>query len=153
MTNNSSGAFNDNGPYDGKGGLPNEKVLAKLRIDKWLWAARFFKTRSLAAAAVKNGKVLVDGEKVKASRELYVGEMLTVKQGVYSKIVKVQSLSAQRRCAAIAQKLYQETDDSRQQREQLAEMLKLQPGIRRSGQGRPTKKERRQIIQFTEKPL
>jgi len=127
--------------------------LEKLRVDKWLWAARFFKTRSVAASAIKNGKVLLAGERIKASREVVVGDILIIKQGVFSKTVEIRALSAQRRSATIAQALYRESEESVQQREHLQEALKLQPGIRRAGQGRPTKKERRQIIQFTEKPL
>jgi len=127
--------------------------LEKLRVDKWLWAARFFKTRSVAATAIKNGKVMLGGERIKASREVVVGDILIIKQGVYSKTIEIQALSAQRRSATIAQALYRESEESVRQREQMQEMLKSQPGIRRAGQGRPTKKERRQIIQFTEKPL
>jgi len=127
--------------------------MQKLRIDKWLWAARFFKTRSLAATALKNGKVLVAGERVKASREILVGDCLSIKQGVYTKVVEVRSLCAQRRSATLAQAMYQETEQSAEQRAHMQEMIKSQPGIRRPGLGRPTKKERRQIIQFTEKPL
>jgi len=126
--------------------------LHKLRIDKWLWAARFYKTRSLAATAVKTGKVMVEGERVKASREIVVGNTLTIRQGAFSKIVEILSLSPQRRSATIAQGMYRETEQSVEQRQHLQEMLKSQP-IRRAGLGRPTKKERRQIIQFSEKPL
>jgi len=129
-----------------------ESEMHKQRIDKWLWAARFFKTRSLAASAVKNGKVLLAGERIKASREIVVGDSLSIKQGVYTKVIEVRALFAQRRSASLAQAMYQETEHSVEQRLQLQEMIKLQP-VRRAGLGRPTKKERRQIIQFTEKPL
>lgn len=125
----------------------------KIRIDKWLWAARFYKTRSLAITAIKTGKVLLGTERIKPSREIGVGDTLLIKQGVYSKTVQVLALSGKRGPASVAQTLYQETEQSVTERAQLQEMLKAQPGIRRPGQGRPTKKERRQIIQFTEKPI
>lgn len=123
----------------------------KVRIDKWLWAARFFKTRSLAADAIKNGKVQIAKDKIKPSRDVQLGEIITIKQGPYIKQVEVLQLSARRGPASVAQTLYQELPDSIKEREQTAIMRKAQPGLRNHGLGRPTKKERRQIIQFTEK--
>lgn len=127
--------------------------VEKVRIDKWLWAARFYKTRSLAADAIKGNKILLDGERCKASRDLQGGEMLTIKQGVHSKTVQVLGLSARRGPAPEAQKLYRETPESIDNRERLKLAQQSQPGMRRHGDGRPTKKERRQIIQFTEKVI
>lgn len=123
----------------------------KLRIDKWLWAARFFKTRSLAADALKNGKILLAGERCKASRELHGGELLVIKQGLDTKTVRVVKISARRGPAPQAQQLYTETAESIENRERLKLAQQAQPGLREHGQGRPTKKERRQIIQFTDK--
>lgn len=131
--------------------IPAHGAPARLRIDKWLWAARFFKTRSLAAEAVKSGKILLEGERCKASRELQGGELLIIKQGLNSKTVRVIKLSARRGPAPEAQQLYAETADSVANRERLKLAQQAQPGLRQHGQGRPTKKERRQIIQFTEK--
>ena len=130
---------------------PSGNTPLTVRIDKWLWAARFFKTRSLAADAVKTGKVLLNNERCKASRDLQGGEQLTLRQGINSKIIDVIALSARRGPAPEAQKLYRETDDSITNRERLKLAQQSQPGLRRHGEGRPTKKERRQIIQFTEK--
>jgi len=123
----------------------------KVRIDKWLWAARFFKTRSLASDAIKNGKVQIDNSKVKPSRDVQIGETVTIKQGPYSKEIKVIALSQRRGPATEAQKLYRELADSIEAREKIAFLRKAQPGLREHGMGRPTKKQRRQIIQFIEK--
>ena len=122
-----------------------------LRIDKWLWAARFYKTRSLASDAVKTGKVQVNGERAKPSKEISVGDTLTIKQAYFSKTITVSNLSNRRGPATIAETLYQETPESITHRQRLKEIQQAQPAIRRSGQGRPTKRERRQIISFTSK--
>ena len=122
-----------------------------LRIDKWLWAARFYKTRSLASDAVKTGKVQINGEKAKPSKEIAIGDMLTIKQAYFSKTVSVLNLSNRRGPATVAATLYEETTESIGNRERLKEFQQAQPAIRRSGQGRPTKRERRQIIAFTSK--
>ena len=129
--------------------IPNSQQ--SLRIDKWLWAARFYKTRSLASDAVKTGKVLVNGEKAKPSKEIDVGDTLTIKQAYFSKTVVVLNLSNRRGPATVAATLYEETPESIGNRERLKEIQQAQPAIRRSGQGRPTKRERRQIIAFTAK--
>lgn len=128
-----------------------DKTLSSLRIDKWLWAARFYKTRSLASDAVKSGKVLVAGEKVKPSKEITVGNILAIKQSIFSKTVHVVALSNRRGPATVASTLYQETPDSIANRERLKEIQMAQPAVRRTGLGRPTKRERRQIIAFTAK--
>ena len=125
--------------------------LSSLRIDKWLWAARFYKTRSLASEAVKTGKVLVNGEKIKASKEISVNDTLTIRQSIFTKTILVVALSNRRGPASVASELYQETSDSITRREQLKEIQLAQPALRRPGHGRPTKRERRQIISFTGK--
>jgi len=122
-----------------------------LRIDKWLWAARFYKTRSLASDAVKTGKVQMNGEKVKPSKEIAIGNSLTIKQAYFSKTIVVLNLSNRRGPATVASALYEETSESIANRERLKEIQLSQPAIRCSGQGRPTKRERRQIISFTSK--
>jgi heat shock protein Hsp15 len=88
----------------------------KLRIDKWLWAARFFKTRSLAADAVESGKVMMDGARIKPAKTVGVGDRLVIRMGSYQHEVVVLELSGKRGPAPVAQKLYRETDESRQRR-------------------------------------
>jgi ribosome-associated heat shock protein Hsp15 len=120
--------------------------LERLRIDKWLWAARFFKTRSLAAEEVSKGRVLVDGQAAKPAKELKAGDMLTLRQGAVSRTVQVRALSAVRGGAPQAQLLYQETEESIQARERAAEQRRMgvEPALAQE-HGRPTKKDRRDI--------
>jgi ribosome-associated heat shock protein Hsp15 len=125
--------------------------LKSQRIDKWLWAARFYKTRSLASEAVKTSKVLINGEKAKPSKEIAPGDTIAIRQSYFSKTVQVLGLSHRRGPATVAANLYVETLDSIANRERLKEIQQSQPAIRRSGHGRPTKRERRRIISFTSK--
>lgn len=122
--------------------------LTKVRIDKWLWAARFFKTRSLAKQAVEGGKVQSQGQKLKPSKEITVGLMLTVRQGYDDKTVEVLALSEQRRGAPEAALLYRETPESIAEREERAAQRKAGMGSYLISDHRPTKKERRQIHRF-----
>jgi ribosome-associated heat shock protein Hsp15 len=121
----------------------------KVRIDKWLWAARFFKTRSLAGEAVKGGKVSVNGNRAKPSREVEVGDTLILRQGADQKTVIVQDLSDKRGPATVAQLLYQETAESIENREKEKELRKLAAVQMPHGEGRPTKRSRRLIHRFT----
>ena len=121
--------------------------MNKVRIDKWLWAARFFKTRSLAKAAIESGKVHIDGNKSKASRQLELGTILTIKQGFDSKTVEVIGLSEQRRGAPEALLLYAETAESIALREKDSALRKAANGSSVSD-GKPNKKQRRQIHRF-----
>ena len=118
----------------------------KVRIDKWLWAARFFKTRSLAKDAIEGGKVHCDGHRVKVSKEVKLGMILTVRQGFDDKTVTVTALSDVRRGAPEAQLLYTETADSIAKREAFAAQRKAENLA--YPDHRPNKKERRQIHQF-----
>lgn len=119
-----------------------------VRLDKWLWAARFFKTRALAKAAIENSKVLYDGVKPKPSRNLETGAELLIKQGFEQKTVIVSALSDQRRGAKDAALLYCETEQSIQQRAQRAiDRKQINAGLPISD-GRPSKKQRRQIHKF-----
>ena len=129
------------------------KTTQSVRIDRWLWAARFYKTRSLASEAIKGGKISCDGVKVKASREVRVGDVFTIKQSWWHKTVVVRALSEKRGPASQAALLYEETPESIEDRERLNLARKTQPqtALRESGKGRPTKRERRQIISFTQK--
>ena len=119
----------------------------KVRIDKWLWAARFFKTRAIAKAAIESGKVQIDGQKSKPSRLIEVGIVLTVRQGFDSKTIEVVGISEQRRGASEAQKLYIETAESIEHREKLAAERKAF-NISTPTSERPNKKQRRQIHRF-----
>ena len=120
----------------------------KLRVDKRLWAARFFKTRSLAKAAIEGGKVQIGGQRIKVSREIGVGEQLRIRQGWDERDVIVQALSDQRRGAPEAQRLYEETRESVERREQSAQARKLAGGMVERPARRPDKRARRQIHRF-----
>jgi ribosome-associated heat shock protein Hsp15 len=120
--------------------------MDSLRIDKWLWAARFYKTRSLACDEVTKHRVQINGQNVKPAREVKVGDTLTVRQGHISKTVIVQGISAARGPAPVAQLLYQETPESIASRAQQAEHNRLVSEPAHSIEhGRPTKRDRRQI--------
>lgn len=125
----------------------------KVRIDKWLWAARFFKTRNLAKQAIEGGKIHCDGQRVKASKEITTGLYLTIRQDLDEKTVLVTGLSEQRRGAPEAALLYQETEESRTQREERAAQRKAGMGSYIISDHRPNKKERRQIHRFERKHL
>jgi ribosome-associated heat shock protein Hsp15 len=117
----------------------------QVRIDKWLWAARFFKTRTLASAAVENGRVRIDGERVKPARNVRCGELLQIDNGATEWEVTVKALADKRGSAAIAQTLYEETEESVRKRQQRAEQRKLfqEPSV--DIKGRPTKRDRRML--------
>ena len=116
----------------------------KFRIDKWLCAARFFKTRSLASDAVECGKVLINESRVKPAKAVAVGDRLDIRVGQVHYIVDVLALSNKRGSAPVAQKLYRETDESRQRREAIATQNKALPQPFQF-KGRPTKRDRREI--------
>ena len=122
----------------------------RVRIDKWLWASRFFKTRSLAAKAVDGGKVKLNGEPVKPSKELKPGDALTIRIAELEWTVSVSELSERRGPAEMARQLYAETEASLQQRQQAIEARRLRVGPVREEGGRPTKRDRRLIRRFTE---
>jgi ribosome-associated heat shock protein Hsp15 len=119
-----------------------------LRIDKWLWAARFFKTRALAAEAVAGGKVKVNGERVKAARAVRLDDALSIHIGPYEYVVRVRALSARRGPAPQAALLYEESEPSKAARSELATRLSAEARYAAPAEGRPGKKERRQVIQF-----
>jgi len=121
--------------------------MDKVRIDKWLWAARFYKTRSLAKSALQGGKVHIDGQKSKPSRILEVGVMLTLRQGEDSKTIEVIALSEKRQGAPEAQLLYSETEQSVEQREKKSSERSAFYGSMPASM-RPNKKQRRQIHRF-----
>lgn len=124
---------------------------AKVRLDKWLWAARFFKTRSLATEAINGGKVHLNSQRVKPAKEVHIGDKLIIRTGYIERTVIVQALSTQRRGADQAALLYEETLASTEQRENQAQLRRQEAALRPRGTGRPTKKERRHIQRFTQK--
>ncbi|BDU53508.1 RNA-binding S4 domain-containing protein [Limnohabitans sp. INBF002] len=120
--------------------------MDSLRIDKWLWAARFYKTRSLACDEVTKHRVQINGQDVKPAREVKVGDTLTVRQGNITKTVQVKGISAARGPAPVAQLLYEETAESMALRAKLAEQNRMASEPAHSIEhGRPTKRDRRQI--------
>ena len=124
--------------------------LQKVRLDKWLWAARFYRTRSLAKQAIEGGKVHFSGSRVKTSKEISVGDELTIRQGsataMTEKTVVVKDLSVQRGNATLAQNLYEETEESLKRREYFAEQRKLANLARPDT--KPNKKQRRDLPRF-----
>ncbi|NNH76212.1 RNA-binding protein [Acinetobacter sp. ANC 5380] len=129
--------------------MPNpsqQNTVESMRVDKWLWAARFFKTRSISKAAIEGGKVHHNGERVKVSKEVRVGMELTIQQGFERKTILIKGLSANRGAAPIAQQLYEETEVSVARRELLTTQRKLHNLAR--PEHRPSKKDRRQISKF-----
>lgn len=124
----------------------------RVRVDKWLWAARFFKTRSLAKAAIESGKVHLDGQRVKVSKEVATGDVLQIRQGWDEKTVIVKQVSDQRRGAPEAQLLYEETAASVAKREAQALARKAAGGMLDRPAQRPTKKQRRQLHAFRDYP-
>lgn len=116
-----------------------------MRLDKWLWAARFFKTRSIAAAGVEGGHVEVNGERAKPAKQLRVGDELRIRMNQFTHVVHVRGLSERRGPAAEARLLYEETEASMRERERLAEQRRLAPTPAYEEGGRPTKRDRRDM--------
>lgn len=118
----------------------------KVRIDKWLWAARFFKTRSLAVDAIGSGKILVNRERVKPAKTVQAGDTVSVRMGPYEHVVLIVGLSERRGPATVAALLYQETAASTDARAKLSEQLRMAPAaFVFEDKGRPSKKDRRDI--------
>jgi ribosome-associated heat shock protein Hsp15 len=121
----------------------------RMRVDKWLWAARFFKTRSLAGDAIGGGKVLVNGERAKPAKAVQAGDEVRVRLGPHEHCVIVRAVSERRGPATVAAALYEETDASRSAREKLAEQLRMAPpAFVYEDKGRPTKRDRRELDRF-----
>lgn len=124
-------------------------MTEKVRIDKWLWAARFFRTRALAREAIKGGKVQIEGVRVKPGRTLSVGDTLAIRRGEDEYVITVEDLGDRRVSAALALDKYTEDPDAKARREAAAEQRKLDYQARRDRQRRPDKRQRREIIRFT----
>ena len=124
----------------------HSESAGKVRIDKWLWAARFFKTRALAVEAIGGGKILVHGERVKPAKVVQAGDRVSVRLGPYEHVVTVRGVSERRGPASVAATLYEETSESLAARQKLAEQLRMAPAaFVFEDKGRPTKKDRRDI--------
>jgi len=126
----------------------NDKIQAKTRLDKWLWAARFYKTRQLAAEAINGGHVHLNGQRVKPSRVIQLADELTIHKTPFNFEITVQGLSIRRGPAKEAQLLYVEHEESIQKRETLAEQRKLDAAQFPHAERRPDKRNRRRIIRF-----
>jgi ribosome-associated heat shock protein Hsp15 len=120
-----------------------------MRLDKWLWCARFFKTRRLAADAIRSGRVRDGGQRVKVSRSIRPGDSISIRKGPYTWTVTIESLARNRLPAAEAVRLYSEHPDSIEARTQLALQLKSDLARTPRPPGRPDKRERRKLIRFT----
>jgi ribosome-associated heat shock protein Hsp15 len=123
----------------------NSEETIRVRLDKWLWAARFFKTRALAADAIESGKVEVNGERAKRAKQLQAGDMVRIRLGPYQHLVKVLAMSERRGPASVAATLYEEDADARKAREALQIQIKAAQSASGYLPGRPTKKDRRDI--------
>ena len=128
---------------------PAPSTSGRVRVDKWLWAARFFKTRSLAADAIGAGKVELNGERVKPAKLVQIGDEVSIRLGAYMHVVHVRALSERRGPATVAATLYDETVESVAARAKLAEQLRMAPAaFVYEEKGRPTKRDRRELDRF-----
>lgn len=121
---------------------------ASVRLDKWLWVARFFKTRSVAREAVSGGKVHLNGNRAKPGRSLNIGDELRIQRGEEEYSITVVELSVRRGSAVVARTFYEESEESRIKREQLAEQRKLEHQQHATRERRPDKRQRRRIVRF-----
>jgi ribosome-associated heat shock protein Hsp15 len=126
--------------------------MTEVRMDKWLWAARFFKTRSLAAHACELGRVESNGQPAKPARPVRVGDRLQIKNDSGEFQVEVLALSEMRGPAAVAQGLFRESEESRELRKKVAEERKAMPGFEAWREGKPSKKDRREIDRLRRRP-
>jgi len=131
--------------------MNDSSTASKVRIDKWLWAARFFKTRALSSSAVNGGKVHLDGQRIKASRTVKIHDVYEIHRGFEKIQVVVEQLSSRRGPASVAQTLYTETEKSIATREKEAEQRRLSRLQHPVMNHRPSKKERRKMRSFTGK--
>jgi len=127
----------------------DDEANEEIRLDKWLWAARFFKTRSRATEAIGGGKIDINGERAKPSRIVRLGDRLNIRRGFYEWAIVVKDVSRLRGPAPQAQLLYEETEDSRQKREATAAQMRFERGVEFDAPRRPSKRDRREIAKFT----
>lgn len=129
--------------------MARNEPLEAVRLDKWLWCARFYKTRALAAAAIKGNKIRVNDQPVKAAKNIHVGDKLNIKKTPYQYSITITKLTNNRLSASLAAELYEEEAESIQNREILAQQIKAENASYPRTIGRPTKRDRRKIISFT----
>lgn len=122
--------------------------MDSIRLDRWLWAARFFKTRPLATEAVNGGKVHLNGHRVKPGRLVHIGDVLRIQRGPVLYEIVVKGINKQRRPASEMAQLYEETQSSMESRQQLMELHKMAAGVRTAPAGKPGKHERKHIVRF-----
>ena len=122
--------------------------MDSIRLDRWLWAARFFKTRPLATEAVNGGKVHLNGHRVKPGRLVHIGDVLRIQRGPVLYEIVVKGINKQRRPASEMAQLYEETQSSMESRQQLMELHKMAAGVRTAPAGKPNKHERKHIVRF-----
>lgn len=122
-----------------------------MRLDKWLWCSRFFKTRSIAAEAIKAGKIKINGERAKPAKSIAPNDQLSIRKDLFRYEITVIDIPKARLSAALASQLYEEHADSIETRQQLNEQLKQEAKLYPRAKGRPTKHDRRQIIRFKSK--
>ena len=142
----------ENAPHRAAGGAPRSSRGQAIRLDKWLWAARFYKTRSLAKVAINGGKVHVNGARAKASKHISEGDTLTVTRGDAVQIIVVVGLAERRASAMIAKTLYEETPDSLASRRRHQDQRRLERACLTAPKRRPTKQERRQLKALKAEP-
>ena len=128
--------------------MTDSDLSSGVRLDKWLWAARFFKTRSLASEAINGGKIQLNGHRAKRAKLVQIGDEVRVRKGPFEQFVVVRGLADKRGPAKVAQTLYEETAESVHKREMIAIQLKSAPETSFRTKGRPTKRERRDIDKF-----
>jgi len=132
--------------------MPPAPPPTRVRLDKWLWAARFFKTRALAVEAIDGGKVQVNGDRVKRAKLIQIGERIAIRLGPYEHVVEVRGLAERRGPAAVAAQLYAETAESIKERERVAFQLKAAHVLFvPETNERPTKRDRRRLEEFRKK--
>ena len=131
--------------------MHDDAAKQEIRLDKWLWAARFFKTRSLAAQAITGGKVEINGERAKPSRLVRLGDKLKIRRGPYEWTIAVNAISRLRGPAQKAQLLYDESEESVHKREVTMAQIKLERPPDFNAPGRPSKRDRREIAKFTKR--
>jgi len=122
--------------------------MDSIRLDKWLWAARFYKTRPLATEAVNGGKVHLNGHRVKPGRLVHIGDALRIQRGPVLYEIVVKGINKQRRPASEMDQLYEETQSSIESRQQLMDLRKMAAGARAAPAGKPNKHERKHIVRF-----
>ena len=128
-----------------------DKEIKELRIDKWLWVTRFYKTRGLASEAIKGGKIDVNGSHAKPSKTVQINDLIKIKKSPFVYEITVKGVSKHRGSASVAVLLYEESEQSIAARQKLSEQLKAESALRPTTPGRPSKRDRRNIIRFTRK--